>query len=102
MERRLLGILAVGFAVFGALGTFTAAFGDGSEQWGGVLLRSAMILGVLWLVIPKARQVPRPVWAGVGVFGGVLAIYPRLVLLGLLLAFFAMVAVAIMQRRARR
>lgn len=48
----------------------------------------------------KARQVPHAVWVGVGIFSGVLAFRPRLMLLGLVLAFVAMVVLALAQRRA--
>jgi hypothetical protein len=58
------------------------------------------LLGVLWLVMLKARQVPHAVWVGVGIFSGVLAFRPRLMLLGLVLAFVAMVVLALAQRRA--
>ncbi len=83
----------------GSLGAFTGVFGEDSLWWGGVSLRAGAILGVFWLVIPKARHVPRFLWVGLGIFAGVLAIRPRLVLLGLGLAFVAMVVVALAQRR---
>lgn len=100
MQRRALGIVALIFLALGLAGTFTEVFGTDSRWWGGVTLRTGALLGVFWLVMPKARQVPHAVWVGVGIFSGVLAFRPRLVLLGLVLAFVAMIVVALAQRRA--
>lgn len=91
--------MALALAVAGSLGTFTNVFGEDSLWWGGVALRAGAILGVFWLVIPKARHLPRFLWVGLGIFAAVLAIRPRLVLLGIGLAFVAMVVVALAQRR---
>lgn len=100
MQRRALGIVALGLLGAGSAGTFTDLLGEDSIWWGGVALRTGLVLGVFWLVIPKARQVPRPVWAGALTFAGFLAIRPRLVLVGIVAAFIAMVAVALAQRRS--
>ena len=100
MQRTILGLIALGLVVAGALGTFTEIFGTDSLWWGGVSLRAGAILGVSWLVMPKARHVPSYVWVGLGIFAGVLAFRPRLVLFGIVLAFVAMVVVAFAQRRA--
>lgn len=96
----MLGLIALGLLVVGSLGTFTEIFGTESLWWGGVSLRAGAILGVSWLVMPKARHVPSYVWVGLGIFAGVLAFRPRLVLFGIVLAFVAMVVVAVAQRRA--
>lgn len=101
MQRTALGAISLVLIVGGAIGAFAGLLDD-SEWWGGVSLRAGLILGVLWLVMPKARDVPPPVWAGVGMFAAVLAIRPRLVLLGIGLSFFAMLGVAVFQRRTAR
>ena len=100
MQRTVLGLIAIALFVAGSVGTFTEIFGADSRWWGGVSLRAGAILGVSWLVMPKARHVPRYVWPGLGIFAGVLAIRPRLVMFGIGLAFFAMVVVALAQRRS--
>jgi hypothetical protein len=100
MQRTVLGLIALGLFVAGSLGTFTEVFGADSVWWGGVSLRAGAILGVSWLVMPKARHVPRYLWVGLGIFAGVLAFRPRLVLFGIVLSFTAMVVVALAQRRA--
>ncbi len=100
MQRITLGIVAFGLLIAGSLGFFTELFGEDSRWWGGVALRAGAILGVSWLVVPKARHIPRYLWVGLGIFAGVLAIRPRLVLFGIVLAFVAMVVVAVAQRRA--
>lgn len=100
MQRTALGMIALGLLIAGSLGTFTDIFGADSLWWGGVSLRAGAILGVSWLVFPKARHVPRFVWAGLGIFAGVLAIRPRFVVFGIVLAFFAMIVVALAQRRS--
>lgn len=100
MQRTVLGLIALGLFIAGSLGTFTELFGSDSRWWGGVALRAGAILGVSWLVMPKARHLPRYVWVGLGIFAGVLAFRPRLVLFGIGLAFIAMVVVALAQRRA--
>lgn len=87
--------------VVGSLGTFTDVLGADNAVLGGVALRTGIILGAFWLVLPKARTVSPAVWAGMGVFAAVLALRPRLVLVGLAGAFVVMVAVAVAQRRAR-
>ena len=100
MQRITLGIIALGLLIAGSLGTFTDLVGADSLWWGGVALRAGAILGVSWLVMPKARHLPRYLWVGLVIFAGVLAIRPRLVIFGILLAFLAMVVVALAQRRA--
>jgi hypothetical protein len=99
MQRTALGVIALALFVAGSLGTFTDLFGSDSLWWGGVSLRAGAILGVSWLVLPKARHVPRYLWVGLGIFAGVLAFRPRLVMFGIVLAFVAMVVVALAQRR---
>lgn len=101
MQRIVLGIIALVLAIGGAFGAFTEVFGSGTEWWGGVALRTGLVLGAFWLVVPRARDVPVPVWVGLGVFAVVLAARPRLVLVGLVIAFIAMTITAIAQRRAR-
>lgn len=101
MQRAVLGVIAVALVIAGALGAFTEVFGTDTEWWGGVGLRTGLVLGAFWLVMPRARDVPVPVWVGVGVFALFLAARPRLVLFGLLVAFVAMVVTAIAQRRSR-
>ena len=100
MQRSTLGIIALSILIAGSLGFFTELFGADSRWWGGVALRAGAILGVSWLVMPKARHVPRYLWVGLGIFAAVLAIRPRLVLVGIALAFLAMVVVAFAQRRS--
>ena len=100
MQRITLGLIALGLLIAGTLGTFTDLLGADSLWWGGVSLRAGAILGVSWLVMPKAQNVPRFLWVGLGIFAAVLAIRPRLVLFGIVLAFVAMVVVAFAQRRA--
>ena len=100
MERKAMGLIALGLLVVGVVGTVMAMTGEDSLWWGGVTLRSGAILGSIWLVMPKVRDVPRAVWVGVGVFAGFLAIRPRLILFGIGAAFIAMIAVAMAQRRA--
>ncbi len=95
-----MGIIALGLLVAGVIGTLLAMTGGDSLWWGGVTLRSGAILGSIWLVMPKARDVPTAVWVGIGVFAGFLAIRPRLILFGLAIALVAMVTVAMAQRRA--
>jgi hypothetical protein len=50
------------------------------------LIRAGAILGAIWLALPRARQVPRPVWFGIGAFVLIVAARPRLVLWAFLLA----------------
>lgn len=94
-----MGIIAVGLIGAGLVGTVLAMAGGDSLWWGGVSLRSGAILGSLWLVMPKVRDVATPVWVGVGVFAAFLAVRPRLILFGIAAAFVAMVVAAMAQRR---
>jgi hypothetical protein len=100
MERKAMGFIALGLLVAGVTGTLMAMAGGDSLWWGGVTLRSGAVLGSLWLVMPKARDVPIAVWVGIGILAGFLAIRPRLILFGIAAAFVAMVVVAMAQRRA--
>lgn len=95
-----MGFMALGLLIAGGVGTVVALTGGDTSWWSGVTLRSGAILGSFWLVLPKARDVPVPVWTALAVFAGFLAIRPRLVLFGLVAAFVAMIAVAVAQRRA--
>ena len=101
MQRIALGVLALVLFVAGSLGAFTGVLGDEAEWWGGVAVRAGAILAVFWLVMPKAGDVSRAVWVGLGIFAAVLAIRPRLVLFGIVLAFIAMVFTAFAHRRTR-
>jgi hypothetical protein len=100
MQRRALGSIALVLLVFGSLSTFTDIIDSDDAVLGGVALRTGLILGAFWLVMPRARTVPRAVWAGMAVFAAVLALRPRLVLVGIAGAFIVMVVVAVAQRRA--
>ena len=100
MQRRALGIISLILVIAGGLGTFTEVFGDESHVLWGVALRTGLVLGAFWLVLPKARSVSPAIWTGIGVFSGVLALRPRLVLFGLVGAFVATVVVAVSRKRA--
>lgn len=100
MERKAMGLIALGLLIAGITGTLMAMLGGDSLWWGGVSLRSGAILGSIWLVMPKARELPAAVWVGIGVFAAFLALRPRLILFGIAAAFVAMVVVAMAQRRA--
>ncbi len=71
--------------------TFVSDPGPDELAWGGILLRSGMLLGAWWLVLPNARRVRPGTWAAIGVVVAVLAVWPRLMLWGLLVA--ALVAI---------
>jgi len=101
VHRPTLGIVATLLVAGGLVGTFSDAYGEDSLLRGGVMLRSGAVLGVLWLVLPKARALPQPVAVGVGLFAAVLIFRPRLVLVGIAVAFIAMVVMSIAQLRAR-
>lgn len=86
MNRSALGIFSLVLFVSGVvLMTFPA----GDENLGGVFIRSSVVLGAVWLVLPNARQVPRGVWVGIGVLAFVLIAAPRLVLWGAAVAILS-------------
>ncbi len=79
MNRMALGIFSLVLFVSGVVLMLLPA---GDENLGGVFIRSSVVLGAIWLVLPNARQVPRSVWVGVVVLAIVLIAAPRLVLWG--------------------
>ncbi len=92
MHRPTLGVIAAGLLVTGLVLTFLQGGDVDDLFWGGVLLRAGGVLGALWLVLPNARRMPRWAWAGLAVLGVVLALRPRLILVGFLLAVFTSIA----------
>lgn len=82
MHRPTLGVLAGVLLVAGLVATYVAD----SEAWGSVLIRAGAILGGIWLVLPKAREIPKPVWLSLGAFVIIVAVRPRLILWAFLLA----------------
>ncbi len=79
MNRTALGIIAALLAAVGG----ALMFREATFFTGGVFLRAGIMLGALWLVLPNAQRVPRAVWIGLAVAGGVFVLRPRLILLGL-------------------
>ncbi len=92
MHRPSLGVIAAVLLVAGLVMTFLQGGEVDDLFWGGVLLRAGGVLGALWLVLPSARRMPRWAWAGLAVLGVVLALRPRLILIGFALALFTSVA----------
>ena len=56
------------------------------DGFGGVLLRSGIVLGALWLALPRARELSTSTWVAIAVFGVVLIARPRFILWGVLVA----------------
>ena len=86
MSRAYLGVVATGLLVGGLVLTFVSDPGPDELAWGGILLRSGMLLGAWSLVLPNARRVRRSTWAGIGIVVAVLAVRPRWILWGLVVA----------------
>jgi hypothetical protein len=86
VQRWFLGIVAGGFLAGGLVLALVSDPGPDELAWGGILLRSGMLMGAWWLVLPNARRVRRTTWVSVGVVAIVLAVRPRLILWGLLVA----------------
>ena len=100
MNRSALGIFSLVLFVSGVV-LMTLPAGD--ENLGGVFIRSSVVLGAVWLVLPNARQVPRGVWVGIGVLAVVLIAAPRLVLWGAAAAILSSATGFIIRpRRGRR
>ncbi|MEE8498081.1 MAG: hypothetical protein V3S62_06080 [Acidimicrobiia bacterium] len=97
-QRWFLGVVAAGFLAGGLVLALVSDPGPDELAWGGILLRSGMLLGAWWLVLPNARRVRRTTWVSAGIVGIVLAVRPRLILWGLLVA----VLVAFSSARGRR
>lgn len=92
MPRWFLGVTAAGFLAGGLVLTFTADPGPDKLAWGGILVRSGLIFGAWWLVLPNAKRVRRSTWIGVGVVALVLALRPRLIVWGLVSAVIVALA----------
>ena len=80
MNRTALGIAVVILLV---AGTIMMIVPDWDTMTGGVLLRAGLMLGAVWLVLPRARELSGTTWLGIGIFAAVLVARPRLVLWGL-------------------
>ena len=100
-QRWFLGIVAGGFLAGGLVLALVADPGPDELAWGGILLRSGMLMGAWWLVLPNARRVRRATWVSVGIVAIVLAVRPRLILWGLLVAILVAFGSG-WGRRARR
>lgn len=81
MNRTALGVAVALLLVVGAVMTVAP---DMDSMTGGVLLRSGLVLGAVWLVLPRARELSTTTWLGIGIFASVLVVRPRLILWGLL------------------
>ncbi len=92
MHRPSLGIIAGALLAVGLVMTFLQGGDVDDLFWGGVLLRAGGVLGALWLVLPSARKMPRWAWAGIAVVGLVLALRPRLIVVGFVVAVFTSIA----------
>lgn len=98
VNRTALGWLVVGLLVAGGAMLAVPAWDD---PFGGVLLRSGIVLGALWLALPRARELSKSTWAAIAVFSVVLIARPRLILWGFLVAV-AMTLLGAMGRLDRR
>lgn len=99
MNRSALGIFCLVLFVSGVvLMSLPAA----DENLGGVFIRSSVVLGAIWLVLPNARRVPRAVWTGIVVLAIVLIAAPRLVLWGVAVAAISSVAGFVIKPRRDR
>lgn len=67
------------------------------DSFGGVLLRSGIVLGALWLALPRARELSTSTWVAIAVFGVVLIARPRLIIWG----FLAAVAITLLGAMGR-
>jgi len=83
VARPFLAVVAGGFLIGGLLLTFISDPGPDELAWGGILLRSGMLMGAWWLVMPSARNVRRSTWIGIALAALVLVVRPRLILWGL-------------------
>ncbi len=101
MSRSYLGVVAAGFLVGGLVLTFVSDPGPDELAWGGILLRSGMLLGAWWLVLPNARRIRPATWVSVGIVAAVLAVRPRLVLWGLVIAALVMIGAGWERRGSR-
>lgn len=81
MNRTALGWLVAAMLLVGGAMLIVAAWDD---TFGGVLVRSGVMLGAVWLALPRARELSQTTWAGIAVFGIVLVARPRLILWGFL------------------
>ncbi|MCH7584762.1 MAG: hypothetical protein IH941_06340 [Acidobacteria bacterium] len=62
VQRWFLGLAAGGFIIGGLILAFASDPGSDELAWGGILLRSGMISGAWWLVLPEARRVGPTTW----------------------------------------
>jgi len=81
--------------------TFVSDPGPDELAWGGILLRSGMLFGAWWLVLPNARRIRPGTWVAIGVVVAVLAVRPRWILWGLLVAALTAVSTGWGRRRSR-
>lgn len=99
MSRAYLGVVAAVFLAAGLVLTFVSDPGPDELAWGGILLRSGMLLGAWWLVLPSAKRIRPAVWVGIGVVVAVLAVRPRWILWGLGAALVAGLGTALTRSR---
>jgi len=102
VPRTPLGLIAAALLIGGLVFTFSTDPGPDELAWGGILLRSGALLGAVWLVLPNARRLPRAAWVAIGTVLVVLAIRPRLILWGLVLAVVAAAVTGIGRSRTSK
>ena len=99
MHRPTLGVIAALLAVGGVL-AMAVDLGEGHVVWGGMLLRSGVVLGAIWLVLPSARRIPAAGWVAIAIFSAVLVFRPRLVVWGLLASVVVAMGALVSRDRA--
>ena len=77
-ERHLLGAIALIMLGGGAIGLAT----ESDPGWPGIVLRSGIILGAIWIGLPSLRRMRRRTMAAFAIPVVVLMVRPRLILIG--------------------
>lgn len=92
MRRHLLGLIALGSLIAGAILTYVAGGESRSLEWTSGLLRSGAVLGAVWLAMPEMRRPGNKWFAGAVLAAFVLMAWrPRLFLVAGLLVVVAWV-----------
>lgn len=80
LERNMLGAVALIMIGSGAAGMLTVD----DPGWPGIVLRSGIILGAIWVALPSLRRLQRRTWIAIGIPALVLMFRPWLILWGAL------------------
>ena len=99
MRRHLLGIIGLLLIAIGLVGQLKFSGANNQSELAGILIRSGLLLGALWLALPQLATIP-PWMFGAGLLAGVFAVWNAKALA--VLIFVGVIGYAILRYLVKR